>query len=314
MRCERGQATIEWVGLVLLASLVLGALATAVPLVDGRSFGGFLTHRILCAIKGRCSNGDQALARAHAPPDAELLRRHAPELVYERGERQLPVDFRTCRAPECSEAPDDPDLDVHRSTTGERATAFTNVMRRGGRTYLQYFLYYPDSNSTFAGSDVAWNSTPLRFIGDYPGFHRDDWEGYMVRLEADGRASVRSTSHGHHQYCKQAECENDWGPSTGWTRVSRGSHAGHIPLDRRVATNREGGRLARRPGLGGAGKRVRYRPQLPGIDLRERTTTGDGLRLISLEEVRNRPYRRLDPDIKPPWQKSLYRDPESPES
>jgi len=314
MRCERGQATIEWVGLVLLASLVLGALAIAVPLVDGRSFGGFLSHRILCAIKGRCSNGDQALARAHAPPDAELLRRHAPELVYERGERQLPVDFRTCRAPECSEAPDDPDLDVHRSTTGERATAFTNVMRRGGRTYLQYFLYYPDSNSTFAGSDVAWNSTPLRFIGEYPGFHRDDWEGYMVRLEADGRASVRSTSHGHHQYCKQAECENDWGPSTGWTRVSRGSHAGHIPLDRRVATNREGGRLARRPGLGGAGKRVRYRPQLPGIDLRERTTTGDGLRLISLEEVRNRPYRRLDPDIKPPWQKSLYRDPESPES
>jgi len=314
MRCERGQATIEWVGLVLLASLVLGALATAVPLVDGRSFGGFLSHRILCAIKGRCSNGDQALARAHAPPDAELLRRHAPELVYERGERQLPVDFRTCRAPGCSEAPDDPDLDVHRSTTGERATAFTNVMRRGGRTYLQYFLYYPDSNSTFAGSDVAWNSTPLRFIGDYPGFHRDDWEGYMVRLEADGRASVRSTSHGHHQYCKQAECENDWGPITGWTRVSRGSHAGHIPLDRRVAPNREGGRLARRPGLGGAGKRVRYRPQLPGIDLRERTTTGDGLRLISLEEVRNRPYRRLDPDIKPPWQKSLYRDPESPES
>ncbi|HZI91569.1 MAG TPA: hypothetical protein VFD31_08075 [Thermoleophilaceae bacterium] len=311
MRCERGQATIEWVGLVLLASLALGALATAVPVIDGRSFGGFLSHRILCAIKGRCSNGDQALARAHGPPDAELLRRYAPELVYEPGERQLPVDFRTCRARECSDAPDDPDLDAHRSATGEQATAFTNVVHRGGRTYLQYFFYYPDSNSTFAGSDIAWNNSPLRFIKSYPGFHLDDWEGYGVRLDRDGGASVRSTSHGHHQYCKQAECENEWGPRTGWTRVSRGSHAGHIPLDRRVG--RPASHPRARPGSRAPRERT-YEPQIPGVNLRERTTTGDGLRLIPLEEVKDRPYRRLEEHIKPPWQKSLYRDPESPES
>jgi len=311
MRCERGQATIEWVGLVLLASLALGALATAIPVVDGRSFGGFLSHRILCAIKGECDNGDAALARSQGPSEAELLRRHAPELVYERGERQLPVDFRTCRARECSNASDDPDLDAHRSATGEPATAFTNVVRRGGRTYLQYFFYYPDSNSTFAGSDAVWNHSPLRFIGDYPGFHRDDWEGYSVRLDADGSASVRSTSHGHHQYCKQAECENDWGPRTAWTRVSRGSHAGHIPLERRVGGR--GSHVRARPGSRAPRERS-YEPQIPGVHLRERTTTGDGLRLIPLEEVRDRPYRRLDEDIKPPWQKSLYRDPESPES
>jgi len=311
MRCERGQATIEWVGLVLLASLALGALATVVPVVDGRSFGGFLSHRILCAIKGKCDNGDAGLARSQGPSHAELLRRYAPELVYERGERQVPVDFRTCRARECSNAPDDPDLDVHRSATGEPATAFTNVVRRGGRTYLQYSFYYPDSNSTFAGSDVAWKHSPLRFIGDYPGFHKDDWEGYSVRLEADGSAAVRSTSHGHHQYCKQAECRNDWGPSTGWTRVSRGSHAGHIPLDRRVG--RPGSRPRARPGSGAPRERT-YEPQIPGVNLRERTTTGDGLRLVPLEEVKDRPYRRLDKDIKPPWQKSLYSDPESPES
>ena len=52
MRSERGQATIEWVGLVLLASLALGALAAVVPVIDGRSFGGFLSHRIVCAVKG----------------------------------------------------------------------------------------------------------------------------------------------------------------------------------------------------------------------------------------------------------------------
>ena len=50
------------------------------------------------------------------------------------------------------------------------------------------------------------------------------------------------------------------------------------------------------------------------MNLRERTTTGDGLRLIALDEVKDRPYRRLDEDIQPPWQKSLYRDPESPHS
>ena len=298
MRCERGQAAIEWVGLVLLASLALGALATAVPVVDGRSFGGFLSHRIVCAIRGECRNGDAALARTAGPSDAELLRRHAPGLVYEPGERQLPVDFRSCRARECSEAADDPDLDAHRSATGEPATAFTNVLHRGGRTYLQYFFYYPDSNSTFAGSDVAWNHSPLRLIGGYPGFHRDDWEGYSVRLDDDGSASVRSTSHGHHQYCKQALCRNRWGPSTGWTRVSRGSHAGHVPL-------------ARAPGR--ADPRG-LRPQVPGVNLRERTTTGEGLRLIALDEVSDRPYRRLDGDIQPPWEKSLYRDPESPHS
>jgi hypothetical protein len=314
MRCERGQATIEWVGLVLLASLALGALATAVPVVDGRSFGGFLSHRILCAIKGKCDNGDAGLARSQGPSHAELLRRYAPELVYERGERQVPVDFRTCRARECSNAPDDPDLDVHRSATGEPATAFTNVVRRGGRTYLQYFFYYPDSNSTFAGSDVAWNHSPLRFIGDYPGFHLDDWEGYSVRLDADGSASVRSTSHGHHQYCKQAECRNRWGPRTGWTRVSRGSHAGHVPLARDPGP--PGALTPPRPGAGAKPpqRRITLRPQIPGVHLRERTTTGDGLRLIPLEEVKDRPYRRLDKDIKPPWQKSLYSDPESPES
>ena len=124
---------------------------------------------------------------------------------------------------------------------------------------------------------------------------------------------MRSTSHGHHQYCKQAECRNDWGPRTGWTRVSRGSHAGHIPLDREVGSRRAASRPCG-PGSGGAASALTYRPQLPGVHLRERTTTGDGLRLIPLEEVKNRPYRRLDDDIEPPWQKSLYRDPESPES
>ncbi len=67
---------------------------------------------------------------------------------------------------------------------------------------------------------------------------------------------------------------------TGWTRVSRGSHAGHIPP---------------------AGE----------LDLTERSSTGEGLRLIPLETRDRRRYRPNAESISPPWRKDAYRDPES---
>ena len=307
MRCERGQATIEWVGLVLLASLVLGALVTAVPAIDGRSFGGFLSHRIFCAIRGGCDVGHEAMAHAYGEDGAALLRRYAPDIVYEPGERSLPVDFRQCRERRCSDAPDDPDLDAHRTSTGLPATAFTRVVRRRGRTYLQYWFYYPDSNSRFASSDRAWEATAGRLGLGYPGYHRDDWETYQVRLGPGGDVDVRASSHGHYQWCKHAECNNEWGPRTGWTRVSSGSHAGHVPLDRDPEPRRQ-------PGGPRRAHRYTYEPQLPGHDLHERTTTGEGLGLVPLETIDRRSYRRLDDDIAPPWLKAVYGDPESGES
>ena len=116
-----------------------------------------------------------------------------------------------------------------------------------------------------------------------------DWEGYQVRIDRQGRTTVRSTSHGHWQYCKRRRCEGRWGPDTGWSRVSRGSHAGHIPL---------------------AGRRR----LVPGRDMRERTSTADGLRLVPLESIDRRRYRALDPGISPPWRKRVYRHPEDPSS
>lgn len=313
MRCERGQATIEWVGLVLLASLVLGALAAAVPLVDGRSFGGFLAHRFTCSVRHDCDDGDSALASAYGTRDAALARRLAPSIVYEPGEPSIPVDYRRCRTHACGDAPDDRDLDVHRSTAGSPATAFVRRVRRGGRLYLQYWLYYPDSNSTVLGADRLWHyDLPLRAgrrllrgTADYPGFHDDDWEGFQVRVDRRGRAAVRATSHGHYQWCKQWECHGKWGASTGWTRVSRGSHAGHVPLDRVLRRVRSRYGPAVRP---------RYRARLPGRGLHERTTTSDGLRLVPLESLRRGGYRRLGKDVSPPWEKQVYRHPESPES
>ena len=166
---------------------------------------------------------------------------------------------------------------------------FTRLLRRGGRAYIQYWLYFPDSNTTFAGADRAWEASWLlprirelvSGSGDWPGYHRDDWEAVQVRLDPDGSAWTRASSHGHYQGCKHDDCRNRWFPVTGWSRVSYGSHAGHIPAP---------------------------------LDPRERTTTAEGLRLIPLETHQTRRYRRLDDDVKPPWRKRAYHDPESDES
>jgi hypothetical protein len=300
VRNEGGQATVEWTAVLLLVALALGALAAGASLVDGRSFGGFLAHRLVCAAKGGCEDGDAMLAQAYGLRDAALAREHAPNLVYEPGERQLPIDYRRCRRPGCADAPDDRQLDAHLTGAGERATVFTRVIRRGGRVYIHYWLYFPDSKTVVLGLDKAWEAAWLlpRLAGiverapTYPGLHSDDWESFQVRLDPDGEVWVRSSSHGHYQGCKWSECRNRWFPASGWTRVSRGSHAGHIPSE---------------PG-------VRHRPLLPGHDLDERTTTSEGLRLIPLESLDQRSYRPLDRGVKPPWAKDVYDNPESDES
>src|SRR5687767_5644061 len=125
---ERGQASTEWVAAVLCVALALGAAAAAAGRVDGRSYGGWLAHSVTCAVTRGCHQQRDAL-RASYGSDAELVRRLAPSLVYEPGTYTLPVDFRDCRSHRCSDAPDDPDLDAHRSTRGGHpATAFTHVV------------------------------------------------------------------------------------------------------------------------------------------------------------------------------------------
>ena len=272
-------------------------------MVDGRSFGAALAHRLACAVKGGCDDGDGDLRRIYGDRDAELVRHHLQGLVFEPGERQLPVDWRTCRKVDCAVAPDDRDLDVHRSDAGLPATVFTRVLRRGERRYIQYWFYYPDSNSAWArvGQDLeAHAGRAARPSGDrrgsLPGLSRGRLGGRDGACRRDGRTAVRVTSHGHWQWCKHRRCAGRWGPATGWTRVSRGSHAGHVPAE-----------------LEGPGrdKRVGYRPRLPGRDLRERTVSPDGIRLVPLEGIEKGRYRRLDPGISPPWQKDAYANPDS---
>lgn len=293
MRSESGQASVEWVGLLLLVSLALAAALTFVPAVDGRPLGAAIARALVCAVKGDCRSQGAALRRAYGERDAELVRRHAPNLVYEKGTLTLPVDYRECRSHRCSDAPDDPDLDAHRSARGGvRATMFTRVVHREGRTYIQYWFYYPDSASTALHSFAVQKALHLKhlripFLGSP--YHGDDWEGYQVRINADGTVSGRSTRHGGYTSCKGSPeplpnwCKG-WGPPNGWTRVSTGSHAGHIP------------------------------DRTPGTGLHERSTTSSGIRLIPLETLDHETYKPLEGGIDPPWAKEVYDDPTSDSS
>jgi hypothetical protein len=305
MGSQDGQSSVEWMAAVLLVMAAFGYGASRSTEPDGRSLGGFLARRFVCAVRLGCRDGDTALAAAYGGRDARLVRDHAPNLVYEPGERELPVDYRRCRSRACSYAADDHDLDAHRSQSGAAATAYTRVVHRAGRTYVVYWLYYPDSNTTLFDSDKVWRVVrwhPLVNLGArllrgsdrYPGFHPDDWEAYEVRVDPDGSAWVRASAHAHWQGCKQRRCHNAWIRATGWSRVSRGSHAGHIPVQ------------------GAVGDHGYRHPSFPGRDLRERTSTAEGLRLVPLESLDHSSYHPLpDGGVEPPWTKRAYRDPAS---
>jgi hypothetical protein len=323
VRSDRGQASVECVGLVLLVGVALGALGAASPAIDGRVVGGFLAHHLVCAVSGRCHDDERRLADAYGAGDAATVRALAPNLVYERGEPVLPVDWRRCRRPVCAAAPDDPGLDAHLTDAGERATAFTRVIRRGGRLYVQYWLYYPDSLTLTGPADRVWERSWLlprirELIDgsrDYPGYHRDDWESVQFRLDPDGSAWVRASSHGRYEGCRSRPgCRGSWGRPTGWVRVSRGSHAGHVPYRTEVGSH-DGRPLTPHQVLArGLAPRVRRIPLIPGRNVYERSTTGEGLRLIPLETHDRRRYRRLDPEVSPPWRKEAYRVPEADDS
>ncbi|HKP88759.1 MAG TPA: hypothetical protein VJT75_02175, partial [Thermoleophilaceae bacterium] len=62
---ERGQATVEWVGVVLLVAFALAAAASLVPVGD-RTLGDAVLHALVCAVRGDC-------AREAARGDAELV-------------------------------------------------------------------------------------------------------------------------------------------------------------------------------------------------------------------------------------------------
>ena len=303
MRSEGGQATIEWIGLVLLvAARARGARRCSALHVDGRSFGGFLAHRIVCAVQGRLP-GRRRRARARvraARRRAGAPRRPRPRL--RAGERRCRS---TTRAAARGAAPTRPTTATSTRTArgaGERATVFIRLLRRGGRTYIQYWFYYPDSNTAWAGSDELWERSrllplvgqggsrrpplprlPPRRLGGLPAPHR---AGRATCWRAPPRtATTRAASSGSAATAGSA--------ARGWTRVSRGSHAGHIP-----AASRD--------------LRAALSPRCPGTCASAPHRRGPAADPAGAAWTARR-YSPLDDGVKPPWRKRVYRDPEDPQ-
>jgi hypothetical protein len=248
---------------MLLVALVF--LAAGVLAISGspKRLGREIVHAIVCAARGGCPD---PLADAYGEELAGQVAHYAPNVVYEHGSVELPVDFRRCRRTSCSNAPTEA-VSTTESSEGYPVTAYTHVVDerpRGGALYLQYWLYFPESFSGGIGRQLG------PFAHKWPGFHRDDWEGYQVRIQSR-HVVARATAHGGYRSFKHS---GGWGPWTGWYRVSGGSHAGHLV-------------------------------QHPD---HERTTAASDIELVPIETLSE--TDRYSFRVSPPWQKPVYLKPD----
>jgi hypothetical protein len=303
MSSERGQGTVEWVGTLLVVALAMLGLVAAGVQVPGASLAQAVADRILCAASLADGCGDEpTLISAYGTEVGELVRRHMPTILFEKGSRALPVDFRRCRSTECGDGSGG-DL-VHRTDERLPVSAFVHVVdcregeperseaagadcsgARAGNLYIQYWLYYADSATL----------RDLPVVGG-EGYHHDDWEGVQIRIGANGEVDERASSHNGYNYARSsanwgsdadigplkdiaetagARAANGWGPETGLLLVSGGSHAGNT--------------IGR-----------------PNSD---HWTPGRRVHLIPLEPIAATSTARFA--ISPPWLKHVWRDPEA---
>jgi hypothetical protein len=303
-KSERGQSTVEWIGLLMLVALSLAGLVAAGVRIPGNALAQAIAARILCAasLADRCSGDEPVLIAAYGTEVGKLVREHMPSLLFERGSRAVPVDFRRCRNTACGDGTEHGY--VRRTDAGLPVSAFVHVVdcrpdareaseadgvdcsgERDGNLYIQYWTYYADS-ATLRGIPI---------VGD-EGFHEDDWEGVQIRIRPDGNVDERASSHHGYNYDEgTANWGSDigagalkglaeaagirpadgWGPETHLLFVSGGSHAGNA------------------------------------FDVRdiERLTPGRRTHLIPLEPIAATSEAHFA--INPPWQKKVWRNPEA---
>jgi hypothetical protein len=307
---ERGQAAVEWVGLVAMVALLLLALVTAARL-PGTALARAMASRMLCAVAMADGCGDEpALIAAYGTEVGKLVRRHMPTILFERGSRAMPVDFRRCRSSSCGDG--SARGLAHKTDFGLPVTAFVHVIdcreveggsalhvsgpgswsgadcsgSRAGNLYLQYWTYYADS-ATLRGVPIAGEA----------GYHRDDWEGVQIRIAPDGQIDERASSHHGYNYVQSvanagsdagigplsdaaqaigARPRDGWGPETRLLVVSGGSHAGNTNAFLNI----------------------------------DRVTPGRRVHLVALEPIAvEEGATRFA--ISPPWRKRAWRDPEA---
>ena len=301
---ERGQGTVEWIGLVAVVALLFVGLLGAGVRVPGSALASAVASRMLCAVALADRCGDEpALIAAYGTEVGKLVRRHMPTILFERGSRALPVDFRRCRSSKCADG--SARGLVHESDAGLPVTAFVHVVdcredgeglrptlhdcsgSRANRLYLQYWTYYVDS-ATLRGVPIAGER----------GYHRDDWESVQMRIGPDGSIDQRTSSHHGYNYVRSAanaasdagliplrdaaeaigvRPNNGWGPQTRLLVVSGGSHAGNANGFLRV----------------------------------DRVTPGRRIHLVPLEPIAEEEEGGYRFSVNPPWLKKAWRDPEA---
>lgn len=300
---ERGQGSVEWIALVAVIALMFAGLVAVGVRVPGSALAEAIASRVLCAAALADDCGDEpALIAAYGTEVGKLTREHMPTILFERGSKAVPVDFRRCRSTTCGDAPSHGV--VRRTDAGLPVTAFVHVIdcrpgaaeateaagadcseERAGNLYLQYWLYYADS-ATLRGVPIAGAA----------GYHRDDWESVQFRFRPDGSVDERASSHHGYNHDQStanwgsdtgvgllaAAAEtaglrphNGWGPETRLLVVSGGSHAGNAV------------------GLPNAG-RIVFRGRV---------------HLIPLEPIGERSRARFA--VTPPWRKRAWFDPEA---
>lgn len=173
MRGERGGASVEHVGVVLLVALLLiaaiSATAAGPASESSRDLGSAIARKLRCAprLPGPCWR--DPLTEAYGRPVAGLVRALAPQPAptsAPSGLPLLPVDFRYCRRESCAM----PGAREGLTSSNRRVTAFTSVSDlrpSAGRVEITYWLYRPglawDRATRWASSsDVQrYASTPL---------------------------------------------------------------------------------------------------------------------------------------------------------
>jgi hypothetical protein len=316
---ERGQATVEWVGLLLVVSLLLAALVATGIRVPGASLARAIASKVICAVAQAEHCGDEpTLIASYGSEVGRLVRRHMPSLVFEHGSRALPVDFRDCRSSACGDGPGQGR--VRRTDRGLPVTAFVHVIdcrpeaveateaagadcseERAGNLYLQYWTYYADS-ATLRGVPIVGAR----------GYHADDWESVQIRIRPGGEVDARASSHNGFNHDKGAgnwgsdagigplkdiaeaigsRPHNGWGPETHVLLVSGGSHAGNIggaPDSERTAPGRVVHLVPLEMIAGSASG-------IPGAPTWQVRAVGAPVNFA----------------IPPPWRKHVWRDPEA---
>jgi hypothetical protein len=197
---ERGQGTIEYVGLLGMLAVLAAVLAIAIA-GDAPSIPW---SQLLRSPRHTHTPDERALRN---PLLGALIASAAPSIVLERDafgdDLAVPVSD-ACRYPGCA------------AYGKAHCVLYVHVVKTPVRMVLEYWTYYPRSQT---------DHLPLRVL---QGFHHDDWEGLEVAFSGTGQLlGARGSAHlgwnGAGPWWD--ERRDNWAPYGGVIYRAAGSHA-----------------------------------------------------------------------------------------